>query len=54
MEGLSKKEKEFMDLDNSVVIAGEDGDIRELNGKGGGMRLKNKDKIAHTFSQVIH
>ena len=32
MEGLSKKEKGLMDMDNSVVIAG--GDIRGLNSNG--------------------
>ena len=33
MEGLSKKEKGLMGMDNSVVIMGE-GSIRELNGNG--------------------
>ena len=39
MEGLSKKEKALMDMDNSVVIAGGRG-IRGLNGNG-----KNTIKI---------
>ena len=34
MEGLSKKEKGLMDVDNSVVIAGGEGGIRGLNGNG--------------------
>ena len=35
MEGLSKKEKGLMDMDNSVEIAvGREGGIRELNGNG--------------------
>ena len=33
VEGLSKKEKGLMDMDNSVVVAG-GGGIRELNGDG--------------------
>ena len=32
MEGLSKKEKGLMDMDNSVVMAG--GNVRGLNGNG--------------------
>ena len=32
MEGLSKKEKGFMDMDNSVVIAKGQSGIRGLNG----------------------
>ena len=35
MEGLSKKEKELMDIDNSVVTAGEGGG--ELDGEGMGI-----------------
>ena len=42
MEGLSKKEKGLMDMDNSVVILGGEGSIRELNGNG---RKYNKDEI---------
>ena len=34
MEGLSKKEKGLMDVDNSVVIAGGEGGIRGLNVNG--------------------
>ena len=40
MEGLSKKEKELMDMDNSVVIAGErvwvevEEGVRGINGNG--------------------
>ena len=34
VEGLSKKEKGLMDVDNCVVIAGEEGGIRGLNGNG--------------------
>ena len=34
MEGLNKKEKGLMDMDNSVEIVGEGGGIRELNGNG--------------------
>ena len=34
MEGLSKKEKRLMDMDNSVMIAGAWGGIRGLNGSG--------------------
>ena len=34
MEGLSKKEKGLMDMDNSVVIAGREVGIRGLNGNG--------------------
>ena len=33
-EGLSRKEKRLVDIDNSVVIAGARGGIRVLNGKG--------------------
>ena len=33
MEGLSKREKGLMDMDNSVVIARERG-VRGLNGNG--------------------
>ena len=40
MEGLSKKEKGLMDMDNSVVIAGREVGIRGLNGNG-----KNTIKI---------
>ena len=40
MEGLSKKGKGFMDMENSVVIAGGRGDIRGLNDNG-----KNTIKI---------
>ena len=32
MEGLSKKEKEFTDMDNSVGIAAGERSIREING----------------------
>ena len=34
MEGLNKKEKGLMDMDNSVVTAGGQGGIRGLNGNG--------------------
>ena len=34
MEGLSKKEKGLMDMDNSEVIAGGEGGIRGQNGNG--------------------
>ena len=34
MEGLSKKEKGVMDMDNSVVIMGWGRSIRELNDNG--------------------
>ena len=34
MGGLSKKEKGFMDMDNSVVIVGEEEGLRGLNGNG--------------------
>ena len=40
MEVLSKKEKGLMDMDNSIVIAGDGGSIRRLNGNG-----KNTIKI---------
>ena len=40
MEGLSKKDKGLMDVDNSVVIAGGKRGIREINGNG-----KNTIKI---------
>ena len=39
-EGLSKKGKGFMDMDNNVVIAGGEQGLRELNGNG-----KNTIKI---------
>ena len=41
MEGLGKKEKGLMDMDNSVVIAGREGSIRGLNSNG----KYNKDYI---------
>ena len=34
MEGLGKKEKGVMDMDNSVVNVGGGGSIRELNDNG--------------------
>ena len=34
MEGLSKKEKGLMDMDNNVVIVGGEDGIRGLNGNG--------------------
>ena len=34
MEGLSRKEKGFMDTDNSVVTVGVGGGVRGLNGNG--------------------
>ena len=40
VEGFSKKEKEPMDMDKSVVIAGGEGLIRGLNGNG---KIHNKD-----------
>ena len=34
MEGLSKKEKGLMDMDNSVMTTGGEGGMRGLNGNG--------------------
>ena len=38
MGGLSKKQTELTDMDNSVVIAGGRGSVRGLNGNGKNLR----------------
>ena len=51
MEELSKKNKELMDMDNSVVIAGGEGDIRGLNGnEKNTIKIKlKKTKVRYSF-----
>ena len=41
VEGLSKQEKELMDMDNSVVIVGRRGGIRGLNGNRKNTKIKD-------------
>ena len=54
MEGLSKKEKGLMDMDNGVVIAGGRGGGRKGTIKGDGRKKYNKKKkkypIVHPIS----
>ena len=49
MEGLSKKEKGLMDMDNSVVAAG-GGGYRRLNGNGKNIIMIKLEKRMITFS----
>ena len=50
MEGLSKKEKGLMDMDNSVVIA-QGGGVRGLNGNG---KKYNKGYIPYFSDYKTH
>lgn len=47
MEGLNKKEKELMDMDNSVVMVGEG---RKVEVKEGIERLNGDGKIKHKMN----
>ena len=49
VEGLSKKEKGLMDMDNSVLVAGGKRGIRRLNGNGKKI-IKIKLKKIQTLS----
>ena len=52
MEGSSKKEKGLMDMDNSVVIVGRRGGIRQLNGNVKNT-IKGASLLIHNFIKSI-